>query len=623
MHIQIKRWPHHWIFFGVCTAYLAQVTEPSLLYSGFGSVLPHVSACPTNFAFLGDALSRPGGLVFAITCVLSQCFISSWPGALAIMLTGLALSELARRHFRAAGFGNLTVLTCLPVITIILTYSRYKHPLLGVLVVCLGLFSAWILALVPRERSKLGVLLLCVTTVATFWLGGTGAWIVCLAMTLIHALRGRQHGMALTLGLPMSLVIIWILLRYSALTDVSQAWPLTLPHTEPVTGGMKTFSKRLMIALYGIVPGCLSVLLLGRWAYRGLFKKPRKHKKTSGVRPSKGRLVGMAQTVTTLTLPFVILGLSLHFSHDPLSKAYVQIHTYGHLRQWDDVLAVARQLPKGQTNVYIHHAIVRALSHTGRLPLDLLNFPQTQQGVFLTHETSVSALTQLKLHDLFLDLGQVNMAEKQASELLASDVEFGFIYERLAWIHIIKEQYDTARIFVNALNKNPLHRKAADALAHTLIHGLPADQVKRIERIRACMPTHREPVPEQLDQMLIQLLDHNPDNQMAFEYLMTLYCVTGQVHKVAQWLPHAARFNDPVTPPLYQEAALIHFASRKQAVDTNRIPIAPETIKRYERFMQLNTAFRKTRKKALLNQLIREFGSSYFFYLAFGQVGVK
>jgi hypothetical protein len=627
MQLNIKRWPHNWLFFVLCTAYLALVIEPNLLYACFGSVLPDVPAFPAHLAFAGKHLSQPSGLLLAVTGLLSQCFYTSWSGSLVIVATALGLSELARRHFKAAGFGSLPTLTCLPMIVMMLMYSRYQHPLLGVLVVCLGLLSAWAYVLASRRYPRLGAPLLCAATVLTFWLGGTGALIVFLAMALVHLLCRRTQGLALVLGLPMALAIIWLLLQYLALISVADAWPLCLPLSKPVTGSMKAYSKGIMIALYSFVPVCLSLLVLARGAWhrinRNQSKKARKGKKARAANQSPKLSLAWVKAGATLGCPFVILGLALFFSHDPLSKPYVQIHHHSHLQQWDKVLDTARHLPKGQTNVYVHHAIVRALFHTDRLPFDLLKYPQTPQGLFLTHESSVSNLTQLKLHDLFLELGQVNMAEKQASELLAADIDIGSIYERLIWVHIIKEQHDTARIFVNALHKDPLYRQTAQDLVHILDQGLPDDQVKRIERIRACMPPPTETVRESLDQMLIQLLNHNPGNQMAFEYLMTLYCLAGQVNRVAALLPQSARFNYPSTPALYQEAAVVYFSAQKQDIDTKRTPITPDTLKRYRRFTQLRTAFQQRKQKALLGQLIEEFGSSYFFYHAFGQVGLK
>ena len=194
MQLNIKRWPHNWLFYVLCTVYLALAIEPKLLYACFGYVLADVPAFPAHLAFAGKHLSRPSGLLWAVTGLLSQCFYSSWAGSLVIVATALGLSELARRHFKAAGFGSLPTLTCLPMIMLMLIYSRYQHPLLGVLVVCLGLFSAWAYVLASCRHPKLGAPLLCVITVVTFWIGGTGALIVFLAVTLIHILYRRKLG---------------------------------------------------------------------------------------------------------------------------------------------------------------------------------------------------------------------------------------------------------------------------------------------------------------------------------------------------------------------------------------------------------------------------------------------
>lgn len=626
MQIRITRWPHNWVFFLACAAYLMLVIEPRLLYTCLGFLWPDAPAMPIHLAFADQPLSRPSGCLWAVTGLLSQGFYHAWSGALVIMAPALGLSELARRHFRLAGFSNLSALTCVPVILILLMYSRYKHPLLGVLVVNLGLLGAWVTARALCRSSKLGAILCCLTAVTTFWLGGTGALVIFAVTTLIHVLHRRAGVLALVIGLCSAVSVMWVLLHMT-LTPVKEAWPLTMPLSEAVAGSMETSSRGIMVALYCFVPVCLGSFCLVRGAWRRSHTPPapksRKSKKADAEAKSSRRLLSIVKSTITVCLPFLLLGGGLFLNRTPLAKPYVKIHHHSHAQEWDRVLEIAGQLPKGQTSVYVHHAIVRALFHTNRLPFDLLRFPQTHEGLFLTHEPSVSDLTQLKLHDLFLELGQVNMAEKQVSELLASDVDLGCIYERLIWIHIIKGQYETARIFVNALHEDPLYRQTADRLARVVDQGPSEDQVKRIERIRACIPDHTDPVRESVDQMLIQLLNHNPNNKMAFEYLMTLYCLTGQLDKVTTLLPQTVRFKYPAIPAMYQEAAVLYFSSLKRDIDPQRLPIDPDTLRRYRRFVQLNTAFQRTKQKAQLGQLVREFGSSYFFYHSFRRVGIQ
>ncbi len=185
--------------------------------------------------------------------------------------------------------------------------------------------------------------------------------------------------------------------------------------------------------------------------------------------------------------------------------------------------------------MYVHHAIVRALFHTDRLPFDLLKYPPTPQGVFLTHEATVTNLTQLKLHDLFLELGQVNMAEKQASELLAADVDCGSIYERLAWIHIIKEQFETARVFVNALHNDPLYRNTARTLVHILDHGLPEGLMVRAvtRRFGPRLTVHFLARYDQIHFKLYAAVDQGPGKH--YDDLLALEPTADELEAAARW----------------------------------------------------------------------------------------
>jgi len=135
-----------------------------------------------------------------------------------------------------------------------------------------------------------------------------------------------------------------------------------------------------------------------------------------------------------------------------MSKPFVLANDYALRKQWDKVLRLGRSLPKGRHNVFFNHDIIRALYHTGRLPYDLFHFPQTPHGLLLTHEKKESYLSQLKLCDIFVELGQVNIAERLATEILAVKGHFAIVIEKLAWINIIKGQTRTARIYLNALS---------------------------------------------------------------------------------------------------------------------------------------------------------------------------
>ena len=125
-----------------------------------------------------------------------------------------------------------------------------------------------------------------------------------------------------------------------------------------------------------------------------------------------------------------------------------------------------------------------------------------------------------------------------------------------------------------------------------------------------------------MDEVLAALLKHNPHNRMAFEYLMACYLLTGQVDKVTAEADRLRDLGYRTIPTLYEEAILIHYGSQGKAVDLARFDISPETLQRYEAFVRAAGAAQSSRDAAAFHDLIRNFGTSYFFYYSFGRVGL-
>ena len=98
---------------------------------------------------------------------------------------------------------------------------------------------------------------------------------------------------------------------------------------------------------------------------------------------------------------------------------------------------------------------------------------------------------------------------------------------------------------------------------------------------------------EPVDQTLAALLEHNPRNKMAFEYLMACYLLTGRVDKIVENMDRLRDLGYQRIPTLYEEAILIYYGSREQQVDLAKFNISPETLQRYETFVQIQTPCRR------------------------------
>jgi hypothetical protein len=319
------------------------------------------------------------------------------------------------------------------------------------------------------------------------------------------------------------------------------------------------------------------------------------------------------------------MALGLYFTQDPLGKPFVRSNCYAHRKQWDKIVALSQRLPQDRTNVYVNHDRLRALYHTGRLPYDMFLCPLVPEAVLLTHEKGESDLTLWKLSDIFLELGHVNMAQKLGSELLATKSHLGTALEALGWIGVIKNDPGVARVYWKALRKDLRSGTRAASLLQGLSSGFAPEQAARIESIRACMRSDTAAVTggEPVDETLAALLKHNPRNKMAFEYLMACYLVTGRVDQIAANMARLPALGYREVPTLYQEALLIHYGSTgRTAVALADLGISPQTYQRYEAFVQVNNALQTQKRPELFQRLVREFGTSYFFYYLFGRVGL-
>jgi hypothetical protein len=617
----------HLLFFVLSFVYLWLVVEPNLIYYCFGTILPDAPQFATGWSFLRDSLGMPGGPVAYASGFLSQGYYYAWLGAGIIVLAGFCLAQLSRRHLVTAGLAHASVWAAFPAIMLFLIYSHYKHPLTVCLAVSLGLALSLIFKTLPLRQPLVRATACCLMAAVGFWLGGAGTLLVFALMIVIYGVLVRRDWATVALALPAIAAITWVLAEYVFLIPARQGFLILTPFSPPVTAGMDPFLKVLAFLLYGFVPLTLLLGFTAKGVFGGRGWKPTVNSKKSRGKEKHAAIHPFLAILTKPALsavPMVLLALGLYLGHNELDKPYVQSNYYSRQKRWDKIIELSHRLPKGRNNVFVNHDIIRALYHTGRLPYDMFRYPQGPEALLLTHEKKVSDLTQWKLSDVFLELGHVNVAQKLASELLTTKGHLGFVLEELGWISIIKGPPYTARVYLEALKRDPIYRGRAQSLLRGLDNGFTPDQTAYIDRIRSCMRdetafiTGNEPV----DQTLTALLEHNPRNKMAFEYLMACYLLTGQVDKIVANMERLHDLGYQGIPTLYEEAILIYYGSRGQQVDLARFNISQETLQRYEAFVQIRNAMQPQNGQAVLSRLIHDFGASYFFYYSFGRVGL-
>ena len=594
------------VFFALCYGYLWLVVKPHLIYHGFGTLILDVPVFATGWEPLRDSLSVPGGLAVYAYGLLSQGYYYSWLGAMIIVLTVLGLWWLARQHYACAGHSHAMILPYLPAVIVLLLYSRYHHPLAACLTSSMGLLSSLIFEKMPSRRIPASIVAFCILVGISYWFAGAGAAFVFAAMTVVHLLIRRQWLPGL-LAPPAAAVIVWGLAEYVFLMSPKQAFVTLTPFCREWTDGMDATSMVLVVLLYAFVPVTVFIIHLG----------PRASTRSAKTRESP--LMRLTKLVAP-AIPVVVLVTGLYLTYDGVHRQIVTMNALSRQGRWSEVLALADRMPRSVYNIYCNHDIDRALFHTGRLAYDLFRFPQNPQALLLTHEDDESCMTQLKMCDAFLELGNVDLAQKLAGEFVVAKGNLGIVLEKLAWINIIKGQEDTARMYLNALRRDLIYRGTADSMLHGLDNGFGPREAAYIRRINSYMRRQGDAGKldrESIEGMLTRLLEQNPANRMAFEYLMACYLLAGQIDKVEANIGRLQELGYAEIPTLYEEAILIGYGARRQRLDLNKLPVDRQTIERHKRFVQLSDSMQPSNREMVLRQLLQEFGTSYFFYYQF------
>ena len=123
-----------------------------------------------------------------------------------------------------------------------------------------------------------------------------------------------------------------------------------------------------------------------------------------------------------------------------------------------------------------------------------------------------------------------------------------------------------------------------------------------------------------IEGFLLELLEQNKHNKMAFEYLMAFYMLKNQIDKVVENLHRLNDFDYPDMPRHIEEAVLLYMINKKEDVNMHGKLINIATEQSFRQFLNILEQF-KTDKQQLFSEVIKNFGTSYFSYYLYGHPG--
>ena len=553
--------------------------------------LYYVAQEPIFFAkarFFQQFLTWPGGLLEYVSALLSQFFYYPLLGASMLAFIFVLIFFTLRQYIKNTLGVDPSVLTILPITLLLLSHNNYEHAVVIDLVLLVSLFCAMLYS--SPERKSVRLLFLLFAGPLFYFVAGAAFLLFVIYAVVFEIMNKRDV-----------LLVIPAMLMAMALPFISGSglFVIRLKHAFLQPAFPKTAITGLLLAVY-LAPLLLVLLLF--------FLK--RSKSTFFFSPKP--LLWIGKTALTLIVFFAVPLLMI----EKPKRQFWQVTYHAQQEEWRAVLDVCRkEYPK---NPQVISLINRALCHTGALGDRMFAYNQDfgLGGLFVMQDAALSS--PLIRSNLYFDVGHYNEAKHWAQEAVSVEGETCWNLQRLAEIYLIYNEKAAAAIYLNKLQKTiPLKKWARryqkyvskdTDIADDPVLGPLLDNVISEDFLSFV----HKPIPD-----LEKLVEVNPHNKFAFDYLLASLLLTKQLGQFVDVL-HNYQWKNPL-PRAFQEA-LIFYVSQvpdKRAL-LGQFGIQQETLQRFQAFQSAYRANR-TNRRALETALSVNFSDTYWTFLLFHQ----
>ena len=252
---------------------------------------------------------------------------------------------------------------------------------------------------------------------------------------------------------------------------------------------------------------------------------------------SDSRFFTLHSSLFTFVLVAVIMGSLVWKNANFKAEKVMQYDFMARHQQWNRILqTISAEKPNNQIGVTVQNL---ALAMNGMLLEHMADF--NQNGIAgLLPDVKTDATSPLPTAEAFYQLGMINVAQRTVFEAQEAILDFqksGRCYQRLAQTNLINGQYEVARKYLMALQKTIFYRDWANETLPLL--GNEEAIAKHPEYGRLRQWAYKDDIyfsDHTPPEMLESLYSHDPDNRMAYQYLLAYYMLTGDRERFNQFM---------------------------------------------------------------------------------------
>ena len=264
------------------------------------------------------------------------------------------------------------------------------------------------------------------------------------------------------------------------------------------------------------------------------------HKWLSISSGSKNRgvaLFTLHSSLFTFLLVTVVMGSIVWKNANLKAEKVMQYDFMACHQQWNRIIeTINAEKPNNQIGVTVQNL---ALAMHGILLEHMFDY--NQNGIAgLLPDVKEDATSPLPTAEAFYQLGMINVAQRTVFEAQEAILDFqksGRCYKRLAETNLINGQYEVARKYLTALQKTFFYCDWANETLQLLGNEKAIANHSEYGRLRQWaykddfyFSDHVTP------EMLESLYSRNPDNRMAYQYLLAYYMLTGDRKRFNQFM---------------------------------------------------------------------------------------
>ncbi len=566
------------IYFTACYIYILLRLQPGLLYQC------QVPPFYWSRIFAQQFLAFPGGISVYLSNLLSQFYYYPWLGAFILTILLWLNFELSRMVLgRFSPHIRHSIVPFIPVILLLTMFNQYEHRL--------SFTIAWVFSLVffvvyltSESRPTIFRLAVFSLSAVILYYIGAGFLHVYALLVLLTELLYHRSVLSAVICIAGILLLPWLSQQIFVLTTKNAFCFLLQPiydYRPPVTP----------FILYFYFP--ISVILM------------RSGKKTTA-------FFKRLQRTKTAALALLLTACAAWFSFDRDMYTILKVNQYARDRQWDKIMNFTERSPSNDALVVF--LTNQALYHTGKLTTDLFSRPQNwgTDGLYLPPR--LRTFFSLQVSDFYWDMGYLNEAHHWAQEDHTNYHYSPHHLQRLALTGILKGDTGLAEMCLKELQKTILYQKWAENHKEYLTDPRAARENTRFSHLVKYAYQDFIVNPLLPGEDLESIASQNPDDIMAFEYLMADYMLSFRLGKFFRRFRSSIYWKSPYVPRLYQEALMVYLYNTQTRNDsTIWTRIERGTIEDFNHFMNILKKNDGDRFRAR-DELKKNFGTSYWYY---------